>query len=337
MAMLGKTAPSALLLAACLAAPLALAQAPAPSPPDTPEVQAHVDKALAMAGGDIKGMLFLCRADSAAVAAHDMDWLTDWIEPTKLFDNLYFVGNHYVSSLIVKTSQGLIVIDSGNSTEDAVGHMVPDMLKLGLDPKDIKYLIISHGHPDHYGGAAYLQDTYHPRVGMSAGDWAMIEAAAAANRTGGRKIPTRDMVVTDGQALTLGDTTIRFYVTPGHTIAPLSAIIPAREGGKTYMISQLGSVGFPGGLGPTPNAAGMLAYHRSLLRFIQISKDAGAVGHYNTHTFADDSLDRIRAAQTRKPGQPNPFLTGPASVSRLYGVMDECLQAAILRAHGVPG
>ena len=76
-------------------------------------------------------------------------------DPAKVFDNFYFIGGKVHSSWALKTSEGLIVFDTiypYNSEELVIGGLQ----KLGLDPKDIKYLIISHAHQDHIGGAEMI-------------------------------------------------------------------------------------------------------------------------------------------------------------------------------------
>ena len=90
------------------------------------------------------------------------------------------------------------------SVEDEV---VSGLKKLGLDPAKIKYVIVSHGHSDHSGGAKYLQDTSASASSCRRADWDLLD------RTTGTK-PKRDMVATDGQKLTLGDTTMTIYSRP---------------------------------------------------------------------------------------------------------------------------
>ena len=66
------------------------------------------------------------------------------IAPFKLFDNLYYVGPGFVSSWLIPTSAGLILIDTAQ--EPYVDHVVDSIKKSGFDPKDIKYIVLSHGH-----------------------------------------------------------------------------------------------------------------------------------------------------------------------------------------------
>ncbi|PYR78283.1 MAG: hypothetical protein DMF87_14485 [Acidobacteria bacterium] len=97
------------------------------------------------------------------------------VEPAKVFDNLYFVGMTDWSAWALTTSQGIIVIDAifDYSVEDEV---VNGLKKLGLNPADIKYVLISHAHTDHIGGAKYLQDHFGPRLVMSKEDCARPHA-----------------------------------------------------------------------------------------------------------------------------------------------------------------
>jgi len=94
--------------------------------------------------------------------------------PTKVFDQLYYLGMNSVASWAIATSAGIIQIDSLDNTEEAQRVIIGGYKKLGLDPAQMKYLILTHGHNDHFGGAKYLQDTYHPHVLMSAVDWDMV-------------------------------------------------------------------------------------------------------------------------------------------------------------------
>jgi metallo-beta-lactamase class B len=321
------------LLPLLLAAPgLALA-AETVSPPDVPAAVEYVTKANALAGSDLTKPLFLCRPDSIKTVVKALREGTDqWVEPTRLFDNLYFVGNNFVGVFILRTSAGLILFDSSETTEQARDHLVPGIVKLGLNPKDIKYVIVTHAHWDHYGGANYLKATYGARIGLSEPDWVLLEHEAPGSlERGDQTPPVRDLVVKDGQTLTLGDTIVTLYVTPGHTPGPVSAIIPAKEGGKTYPLSLLGSTAFPPNLEPNEHAGGLLAYDASVRRFSDVSRDEGAVGILNTHLFADGTTERLAAARTRTPGQPNPFLIGTDAVVRYYGIIDQCLLAAEAR------
>ena len=137
---------------------------------------------------------------------------TWYAEPAKVFDNLYWVGSKVHSSWAIKTSAGIILIDTLFNYA-AEPEIVEGLKKLGLDPATIKYVIVTHGHGDHDEGAKMLQDKFGTHVIMGAPDWDSI--IKANNMPGG--VPKRDMVASDGQKLTLGDETVTIILTPGHT------------------------------------------------------------------------------------------------------------------------
>jgi metallo-beta-lactamase class B len=294
----------------------------------------HVILAEQAAGNDLRAPMFLCQPNSFDTVRQVLATRSDqWAEPTRAFDNLYFVGNGFVGVWVLRTSAGLILFDATESEANARDHLVPGLQALGLDPATIRIVIVTHGHWDHFGGAAWLQQTYHARIGLSAADWDMIAALPGdAKERAGRVLPRRDLVITDGQRLTLGDTTVTLYLTPGHTPGTISAIIPAREGGQVHPLSLLGSTAFPATIAPTPTTGGLALYDASVRRFAQISAAAGAEGILNTHVFGDGTDTRLAAARARRPGQPNPFLTGAAFTARYYQVLDQCLLAAEARA-----
>src|SRR5213078_3233727 len=116
------------------------------------------------------------------------------IEPFKVFDNLYYVGPGYVSVWLLTTPEGNILFDTAQ--EPYVDWVIGNIRKVGVDPKSIRYIILSHGHLDHVGGAAKIQEVSGARVLAVAEDWKMIEDLAS--RPGQRgaaapRMPKRDM------------------------------------------------------------------------------------------------------------------------------------------------
>jgi Metallo-beta-lactamase superfamily len=141
--------------------------------------------------------------------------LQNKVAPFKVFDNLYHVGPGYVDAWLIPTSAGIIMIDT--SEEPFVGHVIDNIRTLGFDLKDIKYILVSHGHLDHFGGAARIQEASGARVGATDEDWQMIEQVGRAPGRGGGpspRVPKRDMVIKEGDTLTLGATTLKFHLIP---------------------------------------------------------------------------------------------------------------------------
>ena len=239
-------------------------------------------------------------------------------EPVKVFDNLYFVGTKIHSAWVVQTAEGLIAIDAlyDYAVRDAV---VDGLRKLGLNPATMKHLIISHGHGDHHGGAKFLQDEFGPRVVMGGPDWDLVE------RNPRDPIPKRDMIAADGQKITLGDTTLTLYATPGHTAGTFSIVIPVKDSGRSHLIATWGGTAISRN---TP-AADLSAYIDSAVRYRALMAKLGVEGIVSNHLDFDNSLTKLPALATRKAGDRHPYLTGADSVKRYLAVVEEVGRAAL--------
>jgi metallo-beta-lactamase class B len=243
---------------------------------------------------------------------------TWYAEPQRVFDNLYFVGQTEYSAWAITTSQGIIVLDAifDYSVEAEVDE---GLRKLGLNPADIKYVIISHGHLDHAGGAKYLQEKYGARLIMSAADYDLLDQQNASWK------PKRDMVATDGMALTLGDVTMHLYLTPGHTEGTISTVFPVRDGNDRHVVATWGGTLFNFGR----NRPRLLSYAEQAARFRDIVTKAGADVILSNHTTYDSSKTKLPAVKARKPGERHPYVVGNGVVQRYLTVVNECAQAAV--------
>lgn len=230
------------------------------------------------------------------------DSVTQRVEPFQIFDNLYHVGIQWVSCYLLVTTDGLILIDSLYG--DHIDTAVDGIRTLGYDPADLKYVLVTHGHFDHVGGAARFQETYGARVGMTAADWELTETPTA-NPDREIDVPVHDMVIADGDTLELGDTEIRFHVTPGHTEGVLSMEFPVRDGGEEHRAFVFGGVGL--------NFEGVHRtnlYLDSVARIRRLAVEEGNPIEVNVSNHA--SMGRIfeRAEQlaSRADGDPHPFV-----------------------------
>ena len=186
-----------------------------------------------------------------------------------MFDNLYFVGTKLHSAWAIQTSEGLIVIDAlfDYAVKDSV---VEGLRTLGLNPATMKYLIISHGHGDHHGGAKYLQDEFGPRVVMGAPDWDLVA------KNSRDPAPRRDIAASEGQKITLGDTTVTLHATPGHTAGTFSVIIPVKDGGRPHLLATWGGTA----VGRNTPAAAVKHYVDSTVRLQGVAREARRRGHH---------------------------------------------------------
>jgi metallo-beta-lactamase class B len=243
------------------------------------------------------------------------------VEPVKLFDNLYFVGQANVYAWAVDTPEGIILLDSLNNAKDAEVTIAGGLKKLGLDASRVKYVTISHAHADHFGGAQYFRERYNARIVASEASWKEMEQITRGNAPP----PKRDMVVTDGQKLTLGGTTLTFVLTPGHTPGTTSIIVPVTDRGQRHVAFVLS--------GPRTETlettTQMLASEEKLARF---GKEYKVDVQLTNHSYVDNSLPIIEAIRKRKANEPNPYVIGEDGFQKFVGWQAECLRADIARS-----
>lgn len=221
-------------------------------------------------------------------------------QPFQVFDNLYFVGTGEVASYVIATNDDLILVDTlygGPYTP----YLVENMRQLGLDIADVGHVLILQGHWDHYMGARQLQDEYIPDAlfGAAEEDWKMIEADL------GDQAPQRGFVIEEGDTLTVGETTLHFEITPGHTPGTVSVRLPVFDGDVRH------EAYFHGGSAlRTDDPAVIAEFLADLERIKQIPDiEVQIINHYDIHaSTADNLFERARRLADRQPGEPHPWV-----------------------------
>lgn len=250
------------------------------------------------------------------------------LAPTRVFDNLYYVGTGGVASWVIKTSEGLIVIDALNNNAEAAKYLVGGLKTLGLNPQDMQYLIITHGHGDHYGGQDLLVSRYRPSVVMSDIEWTILEQPKldfSSPRWGER--PERDVSIEDGDVITLGETSVQLHVTPGHTPGTVSLIFPVYNEGEQHMAALWGGTGLNYG----PIASRIQSYSDAAERFRRHAQDAGVDVFLSNHPTRDGSAQRLKALKKRQQGHPHPFVIGEEMAQGAFEMLRDCTRAQVLR------
>ena len=294
------------------------------------EIDAHLTAARNAAGFDFTGTLArLCVAPPFTTGIRDAapgkppareTWFT---EPAKVFDNLYFVGSKLHSSWALTTSDGIILIDT-LYTYNSEEEIVDGLKKLGLDPAKVKYVIITHAHGDHVGGAKLLQDRFKSRIVMGAPDWDSIEKSVNGYPEGK---PKRDIAADDGQKITLGDTTVTVLTTPGHTPGTLSMTFQVKDHGRTLNVAYAGGTAFnfPS---TVPNFD---IYIQSQKKMAAAAAASNATILMTNHSEFDYATTKIKLLAARKAGEPHPYEIGKEAVARYFTVTEECAQAQRLK------
>ena len=149
--------------------------------------------------------------------------------PHKIIGNIYYVGTRTLSSFLVVTPQGNILIDS--TYERNVPTIEKSVQQLGFKFSDIKILLGSHAHGDHQEGDALVKQKTGAQVMAMAEDVPALKEI----RPGGKEHPV-DKMLHDGDSVTLGGTTLVAHLTPGHTRGCTTWTMNAQDGGKTYNV-----------------------------------------------------------------------------------------------------
>jgi metallo-beta-lactamase class B len=297
-------------------------------------VEAYLKAAKEAAGFDFTGTLARVCIVPQTAPGRDVapppppsrdSWYTD---PARVFDNLYFVGTKFHSSWALTSSEGIILIDTlyDYAAEEAI---VGGLKKLGLDPASVKYVIISHAHLDHDGGAKLMQDRYGSRIIMGGADWDMIEQSVNQYPHGK---PKRDIVATDGQIVTVGDASVKIIATPGHTPGTLSMIFQVKDNGKPLTVAYSGGTAFN-----FPNDVQHFdIYIASQRKMAEAAAAASAAILMSNHSEFDNAVTKIKTIAARKPGEPHPFDLGADAVGRYFKVTDECAQLARFKLLDMP-
>jgi hypothetical protein len=233
--------------------------------------------------------------------------------PSQLFDNLYYVGRTDVGAWVLKTSDGLVLIDTLNNTDEARNIIVPGMDKLGLNPDQIKRVILTHFHNDHTGGMPYFRDKG-LRLMASEVDWGQL---------GG--VPNPDSVIRDGQVLKVGDTSITLLLIPGHTEGTIAAVFPVFDHGQRHMAVLTGGIGPTGGLEMHQTAI------NSLEHLSTVTRQMGVDVLLDPHEAIIDSTawGYIMRPGERKPNQ-NELIVGAEPFQRFNNMLTTCMKARVV-------
>jgi metallo-beta-lactamase class B len=242
------------------------------------------------------------------------------VEPFKVFDNVYYVGVQVVGAYLITTSDGLILVDA---TYAETADLVLDSIrKLGFNPANIKYLLITHQHADHFAGAGRIKEAAPAvRIGMSQADWEGVErlqgTGPGGNQGNGIKL-TRDLVVTDGQVITVGDTSLKVYVTPGHTPGALAIDVPARGAGRTFRALVPNT-----GINPSPELT--KPWLASMERLKQMGPWDTVLPVHGFLSLRDIPLEPRELVVAAQPAPPlktaHPAVVGPERVNQYFDAM----------------
>jgi len=191
--------------------------------------------------------LLLSRSIFAQASADDRRANTP-IEPFRMIGNIYYVGAAEVTSFLVTTPDGHILVDGGYAETGA--QIKANVVKLGFKVEDIKYLLNTQSHFDHAGSLAELKKLTGAKMVASAADKVGLENGGKGDFIWGDTLPyspvTVDRVVKDGDKVSLGGVTLKAVLIPGHTKGSTAWTYQLKDSGKTLNVIFFGSTSAPG-------------------------------------------------------------------------------------------
>jgi glyoxylase-like metal-dependent hydrolase (beta-lactamase superfamily II) len=233
---------------------------------------------------------------------------------TQIFDDMWFTGLRTVGQYIIKSSNGFFLIDTLNNASEAGSITVPALTQLGMSLQlPLTGAMPTHGHGDHHGGGAYLQQLFGIPIYL-----------------GSRDAANKPFVVTPVNSDTLApqpfavapERTLTLLSTPGHTPGTMSGVVPVKNYGRDHKLAFWGGTAMPNSIDPA------LQYLDGSERLYWLAKSEGADGTMHTHPFVDGSLNHVDtiAAQGRKE---NPFILGKSQTLRSLAMLRECSAAKV--------
>jgi metallo-beta-lactamase class B len=238
-------------------------------------------------------------------------WLNDpeaqYVEPFKAFDNVDYVGICWVSSWVVKTSEGAVLIDTLYGPY--VDQLITNLKHVGVELEDIKYVLMTHGHFDHAGGAYQLKALM-PNARFVMTEKGFAEAKEEADSSAGSprewKMIDPDLVIEDGDTITLGDNVFTAYFTPGHTPGTASYEYTVIDGEQSYQAFTVGGLGMNAIEGPE-QAEDFTRSIDTMLSLVHRDKNPLQV-HLSAHGFSNNLMENAAILKDRKLGEKHPMV-----------------------------
>jgi metallo-beta-lactamase class B len=264
----------------------------------------------------------------AVASAHVVNGAQDnpeWTRPFapfRIIGNIYWVGSYDLSTYLVTTPQGHILINTGIG--DTAQKIKASVEQLGFTMRDVKILTATHGHWDHVAGVADLKKMTGATVVTSELDKELLESGGKADFRWGNTPSARfdpvtvDRTFKDGEPLSLGGTTLTAHLHPGHTKGATSFTTDVRENGKAYrvIIANLGSInpgvrvtGMPGYPGIEQDYARTFKAQKAMTIDIFLASHASQFGlhdkykpgeAYNPDRFVDPAGFRAAVTELEK-------------------------------------
>jgi metallo-beta-lactamase class B len=312
---------------------------PASVAPDGPEIRSMIQRVRDRAGPKWEETVhFWCEAPRPNLADDPA------ITPTEIFDGVYIIGNRGTVIYVLRTNAGLVMIDAFGDAESPTTDaqrdalLLPGFARLGLDPAQVKLILVTHGHADHWGGARYFQERFGTKVYVSQADWEVMQRPPPPNPVtkelprSPTPLPGLDGRIEDGKPIVFGDLKLLPVAVPGHTPGTMGFIFPVKDRGTKHVAALFGGVWL---LPQLVSDDGLDTFVTSAQKFANATRRARVDVALQNHPLMlplQQQLDRVSARQLRGP---NPFVIGRDEYQRFLGILEGCTRVNIARRrHG---
>jgi metallo-beta-lactamase class B len=242
-----------------------------------------------------------------------------------LFDNFWWFGDTHVGAWVITSNDGYILFDASNNAEDAKTKVADEMIKVGLDPKKIKYMVFGHFHGDHTGGGKYMQTLSGAKAIMGRDDWTLYLKMFQNPNNSLKDGPMRrdaDSDAVDGQKITVGDVTATIFQMTGHTPGSIGMVVPIKWKGQPHNILLVTA-----GSDISSREAFVGGYEHIWDEGIKMRVESVMQVHPNTNMntlgrvkYVNDNFDKLTATN-------NPLLYGVDRTKRYLNIVRACTQA----------
>ena len=235
---------------------------------------------------------------------------------TRVFDDVWYVGDHYIGQYIFKSSSAFLLLDTMFNSTDAQTKTIPALNALGLSPSlPVGGLYLTHGHGDHDGGAFYLQQQFGMPIVMGSADAGGKQYTATPVDSGN---PNPVAVTLAGRQLTL-------LSTPGHTNGSLTAFIPVHDGGRELQAVVVGGSAMP------TTISGSRNYLDGVERTYALAKVMNAEASFHPHPVFDGSKRNLNDINANGLSSPSQFAIGNERILRGLAILRQCSAANVAR------
>jgi metallo-beta-lactamase class B len=253
-------------------------------------------------------LLLLCPVAANAQADETSRSWNQPVKPYCVIGNIYYVGAAEVTSFLIVTPEGHILLDSGFA--ETVPQIKQNIAQLGFRLQDVKILLNSHAHFDHAGGLAELKKLTGAKLMASEADAALLANGGKGDFHFGDRLSyapvTTDRILHDGDRVELGGVIMTAHLTPGHTKGCTTWAMNVKEGRKQYDVVFVGSASVPGySLGGNPLYPNIADDYRKTFRALKhLPCDVFLASHGSFYSMQE------KAALLARGKRPNPFIDG---------------------------